>query len=219
MNLRWLLLRDAPDLGLEALLSPEELAEGARFRHPGRRRQWALGRVAAKTLAAEALGGLDPGGLRVRRGPRGAPELCDPLGQPLPLQLSIAHTADLALAAAAPSAGPALGVDLECVEPHSQAFLEDHYTREERRWLAGLEPGARWCAATLAWTVKEATLKALGVGLGAAADSVSVGPCVLDHAGGWRPVPARLGQAVVEAAWRPTPDGACVMAWARLPRA
>jgi 4'-phosphopantetheinyl transferase len=215
VSLRWLLVRDRAGAELERWLTPEELAEGCRFRHPGRRRQWLLGRVAAKRLAGESLG--NPAAVRVRRGPQGAPWLADPAGRPQPLALSLAHAEGLALAVTAPGAATRLGADLERVEPRGVAFLEDHYTPAERRWLDGLAPAERPLAACVAWTVKEAVLKALGVGLGAPADSVSVGPCALAPSGEFQPVPVRLaGGAAAEAAWRLAPGGEFVLALARL---
>jgi 4'-phosphopantetheinyl transferase len=216
VSLRWLLVRDTPGAELERGLSPEELDEGGHFHHPGRRRQWLLGRVAARRLAGESLG--PAAAVRVRRGPTGAPWLADLSGQPLPLALSLAHADDLVLAAIAPGADTRLGADLERVEPRGEAFLEDHYTAEERRWLAGLPPAARPLAATLAWTVKEAVLKALGVGLGAPADGVSVGPCALAPGPTFQPVPVRLARGEAQAAWRLAPGGGHVLSLARVGR-
>jgi len=52
--------------------------------------------------------------------------------------------------------------DLEAVEPRSDAFVRDYFTRSE---IAAVAAGERNLLANLIWSAKESALKALGVGL------------------------------------------------------
>ena len=77
------------------------------------------------------------------------------------LSVSISHREGLALAAV-DDAGKPLGADLEAVEPRSDAFVRDYFTRSE---IAAVAAGERDLLANLIWSAKESALKALGVGL------------------------------------------------------
>jgi phosphopantetheinyl transferase len=76
--------------------------------------------------------------------------------------VSITHGHGLALAAA--HAEETVGLDLETIEPRSSAWREDNLADEERALLADTDLGEP-LAATLAWTCKEASAKAIGTGL------------------------------------------------------
>jgi 4'-phosphopantetheinyl transferase len=207
-------MRDRPGLELEAWIGSEERAEGQRLRHPGRRRQWLLGRAAAKLLALELMPWLSPLGLRVRRGPLGAPELRDAGGRSLPFALSLSHSADLALAAIRPGRPGGLGVDLERIEPRHPAFLEDFFTDREQAWFGRLADRPRWLAVSLAWAVKEAVLKARGVGLAEDARRVELRPCSLEPAGASPLEVQDPDGARPTVGWGLGPDHGFVMVWA-----
>ena len=137
-----------------ALLSPEEQAQLEGFRLAKRRREFTLGRVAARTLLAERLG-VAPGEVPLRVAEGGALEVAG-----CPQAVSIAHAGGQAVAAVA---ARRVGVDLERIRPrHPELprFLlhADEYAPFERL------PLDRARATILYWTLKEAMLKGLGTG-------------------------------------------------------
>lgn len=78
-----------------------------------------------------------------------------------PVQLSGAVPAGVAAHQA-----PALGCDLELIEPRSAAFVRDYFTPAERAYVSGQPAGARRdLAANLVWSAKESALKVLRTGL------------------------------------------------------
>lgn len=138
--------------GLEAggALSPAEALRYAAFRMEKRRSEWLAGRLAAKTLLAEtgapgALAALEVG--------------MDSLGRPScgGNLLSISHSNGWALAAFKPGSA-FLGADLEKIEERHPAWYRDYFHPSE---LSAQDPSE----ATRLWTIKEALMKALGLGL------------------------------------------------------
>ncbi len=150
-------------------LGPWERQKAATLTIPWRRDDFLLGRWAAKRLLASILGCAPGAALDVRAAPTGRPEaFLD--GHPLRLSLSISHREGLALAAV-DEGGGALGADLEAVEPRSDAFVRDYFTRRE---IAAVAAGERDLLANLIWSAKESALKALGAGLTLDTRSVEV---------------------------------------------
>ncbi len=163
-------------------------------------------------------------------------------GVRLPVSVSISHAAGRALCAAVPilplprhEVGEGLGVpclglgiDLEAVEPRSQAFLETFFTLDEQRFVGGAPRAERALRANLVWCAKEAVLKALGLGL--TADTL--GLCCLPQdgpadpvewplepaGGGWRPYVATCrdplvpGGGTIRGIWRAFPGFAAALA-------
>jgi len=72
--------------------------------------------------------------------------------------LSISHSNGWAMAALKPGGSSFLGADLEKTEPRHPAWYRDYFHRSE---LPEPDPSA----ATRLWTIKEALMKALGLGL------------------------------------------------------
>ena len=141
-------------------LAPGERSRAQALGIPWRREDFLLGRWAAKRLLSTVLGCAPGPGLEIRAAASGRPEvLLD--GQPLRLSLSLSHRQGMALAAL-DDAGSPLGVDLEAVEPRSDAFVRDYFTHKE---IAAVAAGERDLIANLIWSAKESALKALGVGL------------------------------------------------------
>lgn len=105
--------------------------------------------------------------------PNKVPIVCDAHGKPrclhpdaADLDFSISHTDDCAIIALGEAAG--VGVDVEEViqEEPSDENLEIVFGEEEfRAWCALPTPDQRRMAFTQAWTIKEAALKAIGMGL------------------------------------------------------
>lgn len=175
----WRAVHDRPGLDLSGSLRPEELEEGRRYRHPGRHRQWQLGRAAAKQLLCEdgpalGVGSLAPKAIWIHRMDDGWPQARTHDGQALPVSLTIAHSGPAALAAACTAERGRLGIDLERVAHRSEAFFEDFYTAGERKALATIGRTERDGVATLYWVIKEAVLKARLTGLTEDAKTVEV---------------------------------------------
>jgi 4'-phosphopantetheinyl transferase len=220
--IRWILTRDLPDLPVGLFMDPTELVEGDRYRHPGRRRQWLLGRITAKALLERHLRGSETGcppltQLRIRRTEDGWPMALFEDGRPLPVSLSISHSADRALCALCSEDFGRVGADLEAVEPRSAPFLEDWYTDDERACLAAWPAGQADCVINAAWCIKEAVLKAQRTGLNRDPRTVQVESLGDPDAPGWQSARVRTpGGPAPEVHWRRGPDDRFVLAIARV---
>jgi phosphopantetheinyl transferase len=163
--------------GAEGILSPVEQARLAEMRFERRRRSFLMGRETAKQLLQQhpACAGLPADAITIENRPAGAP-FALVQGREITGSLSISHRADAAAAALSLIPGTAIGVDLEVVEEHSAAFLEDFFTAEEAAFAHSLQKSqqAAWVAS--AWSAKEALLKALQVGLRVDSRSVTIFP-------------------------------------------
>ena len=140
------------------VLPSEERAQAEGFGSAKRRREFALGRTAARTLLAERLAVAAPD-VPLRIAADGAPELDEPA-----LHVSIAHagTAAQTLAVAAVGARP-LGVDLEPIRPRRPDLYRFLLHPDEYGLMEHL-PHEHDAAQVLLWTLKEATLKAMRTG-------------------------------------------------------
>lgn len=143
-----------------ATLSAAERARADRRRGDDRRR-FAASHTAIRAIVAEYVGVM-PAELRLA-----APYGEKPRVAGAELELSLAHSGDLALVAVA---GSPVGVDFEVVDDLPDDEIDDlaEFTLTERELaaLAALEPHLRRRAFLRAWTRKEACLKAVGRGLG-----------------------------------------------------
>ena len=143
-----------------ASLPGADRARAAKYRVDRDRAMFLGGRVMARTLVAGALG-LDRDGWQWREGERGRPEI----GQPAtPLRFNLAHSAGLVVCALAN--GRDVGVDVEDLERDALDRRLVH------RYCAPAEAadidaqGDRWRDRFLTyWTLKEAYLKARGLGI------------------------------------------------------
>lgn len=138
----------------EDFLSPRELKTYEGFKVEKRRREWLGGRYALKKLASGFFI-FDIKQIEVRNRASGQPSLGVPCGCNLPV--SITHSGDFAAAAIATS-GMGIGVDMEVIEPHSTAWMNQSFCPEE---LSSTAP----VFLTELWAKKEAVLKFMGVGL------------------------------------------------------
>ncbi|MDJ0751661.1 MAG: 4'-phosphopantetheinyl transferase superfamily protein [Woeseiaceae bacterium] len=144
------------------------------FRFDKRRRDWLLGRWAAKNalLGISGLATSDISRFEVDSAPNGAPvPRLD--GRPYPVSLSLSHSKDRAFSAVS-SEAVALGCDIELVEPRSDVFVETYFTESERADVEAVNPSDRDALVTKIWSAKESTLKALQTGLQADTRSVEV---------------------------------------------
>jgi len=221
--IRWLVGGPGPALDEKAFLCPSEAEEGRRYRHPGRYRQWLLGRAAAKALLrrhAELWDDQPPSvkQINVRRTGDGWPQPLDSEGRPLDVSLSISHTGEKAFCALCPVGEGKVGADMERVAERPDSLLEDFYTDGERERLGYLPRKSRDKMATVVWCIKEAILKARRTGFKESAKSVDV--VSLEHlpAAGWKEARVVLADGSrPEVFWRLARDGGLAMAIARIP--
>lgn len=135
-----------------------------------RRNQSRAGHLAARHLVRQRhrLSPQDAAAVDIRHvaaGPeRGRPFYC--IGEAEgPFSLSISHAEGWAVAALARKAGERVGVDIEAIAHRDAAFEALALSTREHAALAGLCGVARWRAVTRSWVLKEALLKAVGIGL------------------------------------------------------
>jgi 4'-phosphopantetheinyl transferase len=144
------------------VLSPEERARAARFRQPGDRRRWSQARTALRQILAR-YSSAPPEALRFAPGPWGKPALVGGAA----LRFSLSHAGPRAALAVARERD--VGIDLEPLAPHLDRDLASLIavgcSPAETARLLALPPDARLEAFLACWTMKEAYLKALGVGL------------------------------------------------------
>lgn len=143
-------LKSAPHV-----LTPEEQAALAHYSVPKRRREWLLGRLAAKEAIA-GLTGLPLEMVAIRKLPGGRPAFHLPEDRLPGWHLSISHSHGWAAALVAP--GPA-GVDLELLRELPEGGHRFYLSEAEREWLAGRPLGPH--GAVIVWALKEAAFKAL----------------------------------------------------------
>ena len=167
----WSLVHEQwPDLATRELIMRNYLAgteRDAYDRHPPRgRRQWLLGRIAAKDAVRHFLwdngeSEMFPAELRVGNDGGGRPFAEGAYGRELPeLTVSLAHRAEVGVAIA--RFGPC-GIDVEEVAPRAESTVDAALGPAERALFDGLDGGARWFARF--WTAKEAVAKLLRTGL------------------------------------------------------
>jgi 3-oxoacyl-(acyl-carrier-protein) synthase/NAD(P)-dependent dehydrogenase (short-subunit alcohol dehydrogenase family)/phosphopantetheinyl transferase/acyl carrier protein len=112
-------------------------------------------RVAGQLAALRAVSALQPEApFAVERESGGRPVV---VGGAPRLEVSITHTDGEALALAV--RGARAGVDMESITSRPSSFVAEWFTDEERAWAHSDEE------ITVVWSVKEAVLKALGVGM------------------------------------------------------
>ncbi|MEV5774881.1 beta-ketoacyl synthase N-terminal-like domain-containing protein [Streptomyces antimycoticus] len=177
----WVLLHERwPDLASRDLIMRNHLgrAERTEYEHqpPRGRRQWLLGRIAAKDAVRRWLwdhgeGPVFPAEIGIRDDAQGRPYAIGVHGRTLPeLALSLAHRAEAGVALVVPRAhgAPGPGIALEEVAHRDDHALAAAFGRAERDLLAtatagGRESRARW--ATTFRAAKEAVATAEGTAL------------------------------------------------------
>lgn len=160
---------------LAACLNPDEQARAARFLREEHRRRFAAFRGLLRHILAKYLE-LDPRNVPIVATERGKPHL-DIIGA-APLRFSVSHSEDRVLYAI--TGASSVGIDCECAPRLRRLDLDGLANRvlndEERAYLhsatVGIDSAAREKAFLRLWTVKEATLKAIGAGLDRGLDAV-----------------------------------------------
>jgi 4'-phosphopantetheinyl transferase len=175
---------------LEHTLSAAEQIHLKNLRFPRRRADWLLGRWVAKHLLCAAdhrLHEIEMQRVSVLRSAQGVPQVWVSAENPFPVSLSLSHREGWAACALALAPDLALGIDLETIEPRPRSFVEDFFTPEEQAFLHRLPVTQSAFAVTLIWSLKEAALKALRVGLSWDTRRVNVHlPSALPSDSSWR---------------------------------
>jgi len=167
VNVYWLEQTQAHPPLSDAWLSAAESHLMSRLRFAKRHADWRLGRWTAKLAIATYLN-VAPDFqtlalLEILPQPSGAPRaLFDSM--PLPITISISHSAGMAICAMASHLAP-MGCDLELIEPRADSFVADYFTADEQELIAGADDTDRDLRVTLLWSAKESALKAIGEGL------------------------------------------------------
>lgn len=180
------------------MFTPHEWATLASLRGP-RAAEWAASRVAAKECVRRLLAPRSTRhAIEVRRDPSGVPWALVG-GRRLPL--SLAHSGGWAVAAS--HVRLPVGVDVEPLRRLPDRFSRYFLSRAEEAALEGWED--RPTASMVAWTVKEAVLKAAGRGLTLSPRAVTIRPMGEDGYVAASAAGAQLGAAF----WR---EGEAVVA-------
>lgn len=185
---------------IPSFFSPLELEKLAGLLVPKRRTEWLHGRRVAKQLLCNCfplLAGNDPTKISVLNAPSGAPYFADANGMALPLALSLSHRAGWAACAITDHPDLSLGIDLECIEPRADSFVDTFFTDDEIAFTGSLNGKQRDLWITLVWSLKEAVLKALGQGLRLDTRAVQVQPpaTFAPAEAGWQPVGVTCAQS------------------------
>ena len=142
-------------------LTPSERVRHDRFRFDHDREMFLMGRVMSRALVAQALG-VAPTAWEWREGPHGRPEVAAPSSA---LHFNLAHSAGLVVCALAH--GRTVGVDVEDLHrtrTTDPGIVARYCTPREVTTVAAPSDGWRDRFLTY-WTLKEAYLKARGLGI------------------------------------------------------
>lgn len=156
------------ELAMRNLLGGTE-REAYAARPPEGRRQWLLGRIAAKDAVRRHLwqhgaGPVFPAEIRVRNDDSGRPYPEGVHGRELPpLDLSLAHCREAAVALVRAAGSTPAGIDIEEITERPAVTLDAALTVGERALLGQL--GGSALGFTRIWAAKEAAAKAEGTGL------------------------------------------------------
>jgi 4'-phosphopantetheinyl transferase len=151
----------------DALLSAEERERCRRFIFPDDSHTYLVAHALVRTALSNYTG-TDPAAWVFTTGRYGRPEIAGPPGIP-PLRFSLSHTKDLAAVALSMHD---VGLDVERVRPTDcLALAERFFAPVEAAHLASLGQDERSGAFFEYWTLKEAYVKATGLGLSMPLDS------------------------------------------------
>jgi 4'-phosphopantetheinyl transferase len=198
--LRWLVLRARQNDPLAPgappdFLHPTEIEHWETLKVDKRRREWTLGRRAAKELIVEQIREmtgrrLDLAQIAIIPHAHGWPIVTLPGQAGVPaITLSISHSKEMVFCAATEGANRLLGADIEAIEPRAAAFAEEYFTPLENRFLAAVPAEQATTLITAVWSGKEAALKAIRRGLAEDTRLVSCLPHpIMDGEADWLPM-------------------------------
>ena len=192
--------QDAPEVRARldqyrALLTPAERAREDRFHFDADKERFVIGRALVRLQLSRYLGG-DPRRWAFVTNPHGRPELLVP-GGPAPLGFNVSHTRGLVACAVARTHD--VGVDVEYVDRALTHDIADRFfAPAEVTDLRALPAGQQARGFFDYWTLKEAYIKARGMGLALplqhfafrlrppAAPTIAFDPEIDDHAETWQ---------------------------------
>jgi 4'-phosphopantetheinyl transferase len=154
-----------------ATLSPDEIARARRFVFEKDRHHFMAARAALRQLLAQRTG-LSPAALAFTAGPFGKPTLATAPG----LHFNLSHSG--ATGVLALSERQHMGIDVELLRPMPDAITlaNAYFAPAERSAIVAIDDTTDRDAAFLrCWTRKEASLKAIGIGLHLATAGFEVG--------------------------------------------
>lgn len=162
--------RVEPTRSWSEVLEPEERARAEAFRTPELQARYVAAHALVRTVLS-TYAPVRPADWRYAHGPRGQPTL---VGAPLDLRFSLSHSG--AHAAVAVTVGRPVGFDLEEVDAGKDALAiaERFFTAAETEALRSCRNSEQASRLATLWTVKEAVLKARGVGLASGLGDVAV---------------------------------------------
>jgi len=154
------------------VLDPEERRRSAGYRRPVDQFRFAAARQFLRQTLASYLR-IAPADVVFRPGPQGKPELGPPHSES-GLTFNLSHSETLVVCAVTRT--NSIGVDVERVRPIPKltALTSRFFAPDERSHLDSLPEDDRLTAFFRIWTLKEAYLKALGVGLSQDPSTVTV---------------------------------------------
>lgn len=203
-------LSEADVEGWRAVLDDSERQRAARFVFERNRVEYIAAHALARRLLSNVTGD-PPEAIRFGIGVNGKPELLGG-GRASPcVRFNLSHTEGMVVVGAA--AGLELGVDVEAIDRSVDLAVADRYFfGAEARWLAGLEPSRRPEGFLRLWTLKEAYIKATGLGMSQPLDEfwfevdatrIRFTPAIADDETAWRFRQQLLaGRFLVAAGWR-----------------
>ena len=161
-------LSTEPAKSIESKLSADEIHRAARFVYPQDRRRFILAHGHMRGLLARYLD-CQPDQLNFSTNQYGKPELLDHT-----LEFNLSHSGDFALLAA--SRAHRVGIDVERVRQDMQFedLAKRFFSEREYSELMDLPPDQRITGFFRYWTLKEAYIKAHGLGLSLSLDSFDI---------------------------------------------
>jgi 4'-phosphopantetheinyl transferase len=141
---------------LESLLSADEREHASRFRFEEDRIRSIVARGGLRRILSSYCG-ASPRAMEFHIGKHGKPRLLQPLAA---LEFNLSHSCDCVLIAV--TSGVQCGVDIEQCRPiiEEPELAERFFCPREMEWLSRTENGFYRI-----WTIKEAIIKAMGLGL------------------------------------------------------
>ncbi len=203
-------LSEADVEGWRAILDDNERQRTARFVFERNRVEYIAAHALARLLLSSVTGEL-PEAIRFRIGVNGKPELQYGGRASSAVRFNLSHTNGMVVVGAAD--GLELGVDVEATNRRVDLAVADRYFfGAEARWLAGLDPSRRTEGFLRLWTLKEAYIKATGLGLSQPLDEfwfevdparIRFTPAIADDESAWRFRQRLLaGRFLLAAGWR-----------------
>ena len=163
-------LGDADLAAMDHVLSEDELVRRDRFVFAEDRRAFTAAHALLRTVLSR-YGPLPPEAWRFETTPHGKPFLAPVQAGNPPLNFNLSHTRDVVACAVAVDAR--LGIDVqESGRPADvTSIAKRHFTAIERQLLTGCPPEEVEVRFAEIWTLKEAYIKAVGLGLSLPLDS------------------------------------------------